>query len=79
MPRVKLAGYQYKDKDLQALIRRYKYGAGQKHTEAGAAIGVSDATWRRWMKQPGKIPLDKLRAIQKALGVPKEEMYAFLL
>lgn len=79
MPRVKLAGDVYKDRDLSELIRRYKYGKGLNNNEAAAMIGVCERTWRNHMENPAQIPLERLRAIQKKLGIPKEEMLKFLL
>lgn len=79
MPRVNLAGDQYRDKDLGELIRRYKYGKALTDAEAGKLVGISDKTWRRYMLEPGRIPLHVLRAIQRKLQIPREEMLTFLL
>ena len=79
MPRVKMAADSYKDKDLRELIRRYKYGKGLTNLEAARMIGVCEATWKNYTDTPGRIPLDKLRAIQKKLQIPKEEILPFLM
>ena len=79
MPRVKLAGDIYKDKDLAALLRRYKYGLNLTDEQIGKSIGVTGRTWSNYLKEPGKIPLGKLRAIQKQLRIPKEELFPFLM
>ena len=42
MPRVKLAGDTYLDKDLSELIRRYKYGKKLNNVEAGKLVGIGN-------------------------------------
>lgn len=79
MPKVKLAGDRYKDKDLSELIRRYKYGKDMTNADMAKAVGVCQTTWKNWLSAPEKIPLGKLRTIRVQLGIPKEEMTAFLL
>ena len=79
MPRTKLAGDAYKDKDLAELIRRYKYGKGLNNEQAAKLIGVCPTTWKAYVSAPGKIPLEKLRKIQQKLGIPKEEICRFLV
>lgn len=79
MPRVKLAGDTYLDKDLVELIRRYKYGKKLTNAEAGKLIGVAERTFAKYMEHPEIMSLKTLRTIQRKLGIPKEEMYPFLM
>lgn len=79
MPRVKLAADSYKDKDLAQLIRRYKYGKDLTNAEAGRMIGVCEGTWKNYMNDPARIPLGKLRPIQRKLQIPKEEILPFII
>lgn len=79
MPRVKLAGDTYKDKDLSQLIRRYKYGKNITNKQAGQMIGVCESTWKNYMNDPTLIPLGKLRLLQRKLQIPKEELLPFVI
>lgn len=79
MPRTKLGADTYKDQDLVRLIRRRKYELDLTNRQAAKLIGVSETTWRNYMACPGKIPLNKIRAIQKKLGVPREDMAGYLI
>ena len=78
MPRVKLAGDQYKDKDLAELIRRYKYGKNMTNADMAKAVGVCQATFKSYLADPTKISVGKLRDIRKVLQIPKEDMIPFL-
>ena len=49
MPKVKLAGDRYKDKDLSELIRRYKYGKDMTNADMAKAVGVCQTTWKNWL------------------------------
>ena len=79
MPRVKLAGEVYKDKDLSELIRRYKYGKNLTNAEMAKMMGVGQTKWKSWLSDPTLIPIGKLRLIRKHLCIPKEEMMQFLM
>lgn len=79
MPRTPLAADKYKDKDLCELIRRYKYGMDLTNASAAKAIGVCESTWNNYLTDPGRIPLKKIRAIQKKFRIPKEEMLRLLI
>lgn len=79
MPRVKLAGDTYRDKDLTQLIRRYQFGMALTNTDAGKLIGCCEKTWRNYMDKPSAIPLGKLRMIQKKLRIPADEMLPHVL
>lgn len=79
MPRVKLAGDSYLDKDLSELIRRYKYGKKLNNVEAGKLVGIGERTFARYMEKPEMIPLRILRQMQRKLQIPKEEFIRYLL
>lgn len=79
MPRVKLAGEAYKDKDLSELIRRYKYGKSLTNVDIAKKLGVCATTWKGWLADPTKMPLGKLRLLRKYLCIPKEEMLPFVM
>ena len=79
MPRVKLAGDRYKDQDLAELIRRYKYGKRYTNEEIAKKVGICERSWDNYMKDPSRMPLRVIRAMQRVLQIPKEEMAAFLV
>jgi hypothetical protein len=79
MPRVKMAGDCYLDKDLAELIRRYKYGKGLNNAEAGRLVGIGERTFARYLEKPGMVPLSVLRMMQRRLQIPKEEFLKCLL
>lgn len=79
MPRVKLAGDTYLDKDLSELIRRYKYGKKLNNVEAGKLVGVAERTFAKYLEHPENMSLKTLRLMQKKLQIPKEEFLATLL
>lgn len=79
MPRVKLAGDTYLDKDLSELIRRYKYGKKLNNVEAGKLVGIGERTFARYMEKPGMMPLSVLRLMQRKLQIPKEEFLRYIL
>lgn len=79
MPRVKLAGDSYLDKDLSELIRRYKYGKKLNNVEAGKLVGIGERTFARYMEKPEMMPLRILRQMQRKLQIPKEEFIRYLL
>lgn len=74
MPRVKLAGDCYKDKDLTELVYIYKRRAGITVPTLCEMMKISESTYHRWMKQPGDIPLTQLRQLQRKLSIPPGEM-----
>lgn len=74
MPRVKLAGDSYKDKDLTELVYIYKRRAGITIPKLCETLKISESTYHRWMKQPGDIPLTQLRQLQRKLGIPPGEL-----
>lgn len=79
MPRVKMAGDCYLDKDLAELIRRYKYGKKLNNAEAGKLVGIGERTFARYLEKPGMVPLSVLRLMQRKLQIPKEEFLKCLL
>lgn len=79
MPRVKMAGDSYLDKDLAELIRRYKYGKKLNNAEAGKLVGIGERTFARYLEKPGMVPLSVLRLMQRKLQIPKEEFLKCLL
>ena len=79
MPRVKMAGDSYLDKDLAELIRRYKYGKRLNNAEAGKLVGIGERTFARYLEKPGMVPLSVLRLMQRKLQIPKEEFLKCLL
>lgn len=79
MPRVKMAGDCYLDKDLTELIRRYKYGKKLNNAEAGKLVGIGERTFARYLEKPGMVPLSVLRLLQRKLQIPKEEFLKCLL
>ena len=79
MPRVKLAGEVYKDKDMAELIRRYKYGKRLTNADMAKIAGIGQTKWKSWLADPSLIPVGKLRLIQKKLQIPKEELLPFLM
>lgn len=74
MPRVKLAGDSYKDKDLTELVYIYKRRAGMTVPKLCEMLEISETTYHRWMKKPGNIPLTQLRTLQRKLNIPMEAM-----
>lgn len=79
MPRVKMAGDSYLDKDLAEMIRRYKYGKQLNNAEAGKLVGIGERTFARYLEKPGMMPLSVLRLMQRKLQIPKEEFLKCLL
>jgi predicted DNA-binding protein (UPF0251 family) len=79
MPRVKLAGDSYLDRDLVEVIRRYKYGKGLNNSEAGKLVGVAERTFARYLENPEMMNLKTLRMLQRKLQIPKEEFMQYLL
>lgn len=79
MPRTKLGADAYKDKDLAALIRRYKYGCQMTNEQLAAAIGVSVATLKRYLDDPKKMSVSTIRKIRKQLVIPKEEIMQLVI
>lgn len=73
MPRVKLAGDGYKDKDLIELVYVYKRRAGMTVPALCEVMGISESTYHRWMRKPGDIPLSQLRTLKKKLSIPEGE------
>lgn len=79
MPRVKLAGEAYKDKDMAELIRRYKYGKSLTNADMAKMMGVGQTKWKSWLSDPTLIPLGKLRLIRKKLQIPVEEILPLVM
>lgn len=79
MPRVKLAGDNYRDSDLSELIRRYKYGQQLTNADVGRLIGVGERTFARYLEQPETMSLHILRKVQRRLKIPKEEFLKCLM
>ena len=79
MPRVKMAGDSYLDKDLAELIRRYKYGKKLNNAEAGKLVGIGERTFARYLENPEMMSLKTLRQMQRKLQIPKEEFVQYLL
>lgn len=79
MPRVKLAGDSYLNKDLVEMIRRYKYSKGLNNNEAGKLVGVGERTFARYLENPEMMSLKTLRQMQRKLQIPKEEFVQYLL
>lgn len=79
MPRVKLAGDSYKDRDLTELIYIYKRRAGLTVPKLCGIMGISESTYHRWMKSPGDIPLSQLRTLRRKLNIPEGEFGKCLL
>lgn len=72
MPRVKLAGYSYKDKALTELIRARKYALGFTNEALAKKIGISRCKLIDLIANPSKGRLVELRDLLNILGISKE-------
>ena len=79
MPRVKLAGYSYKDKDLTKLIREKKYGLGFTNDDMAKELGIGRCKFIDHVSNPCKITIEEFRAMCKALRISKEEVINLIL
>ena len=70
MPRVKLAGDTYRDRDLAELIHIYQRRAGLTGKKMSELLDISESTYYRWMRFPEIIPLKQLRMMQRKLNIP---------
>lgn len=79
MPRIKQKEDDYKNNDLRGIILQYKSKAELTQAEVAKACGICPNSLSRYLKDPGKIPLSTIRAIQKTLNIPKAEMFKLLI
>lgn len=79
MPTKAISRYETKNRTLLAVIEKYRMISGIRMDQMNVVIDSSPATFRRRKANPDTLTVEELRAIQRTLKIPPEELFPAIL